>query len=499
MATSVLANWHGHDYQARYFWIEASRLKNPQQDFVVEVSYEADGPKAFDDVITRYNPPRRSTGPDRIQADYYQIKFHVTQAASFGYEDLIDPTFIGAKTFSILERLKQAKGTEPANSAFHLVTTDRIIDEDPLGEIISNVDGSIRLDKLFDGTTDRSRKGRVRKLWRQHLKLSTDQELEEVLSGFHIQQSQPTLEAMREKVNTSFQIIGLITCETNSEFRFDGAARALRSQERYRFTREQFTALCMEENWIRSDAPESFRNVALRSFSDGPLDIMDALPEQTLSLLSLFEGRFPSPGIEWNDVIKPQVETFLTGIRQTERKVRLYLNTHSSIAMLAGKCLGHKSGVEIELVQKGRMGDSVWSENESQDEPDAVIETETVGTGSDVAVVLSIARNALPKARAYILENQPDIGRIIHVTPANGYGQRSVKNGSHAVALAEQVSDVVMDADLPVEASLHIFSAAPNAVNFYLGQHTDFLGTCVFYEFDFQRQRDGSYLPSFKV
>ncbi|WP_238706315.1 SAVED domain-containing protein, partial [Salmonella enterica] len=140
---------------------------------------------------------------------------------------------------------------------------------------------------------------------------------------------------------------------------------------------------------------------------------MDALPEHTLSLLSLFEGRFPSPGIEWNDVIKPQVETFLTSIRQTERKVRLYLNTHSSIAMLAGKCLGHKSGVEIELVQKGRMGDSIWSENESQDEPDAVIETETVGTGSDVAVVLSIARNALPKARAYILENQPDIGRII--------------------------------------------------------------------------------------
>ncbi len=499
MATSVLANWHGHDYQARYFWIEASRLKNPQQDFVVEVSYEADGPKAFDDVITRYNPPRGSTGPDRIQADYYQIKFHVTQAASFGFEDLIDPAFIGAETVSILERLKQAKGTEPANSAFHLVTTDRIIDADPLGEIISNVDGSIRLDKLFDGTTDRSRKGKVRKLWRQHLKLSTDQELEQVLSGFHIQQSQPTLEAMREKVNTCFQIIGLITCETSSDFRFDGAARALRSQERYRFTREQFTALCEEENWIRSEAPESFRNVALRSFSDGPLDIMDADPEHTLSLLSLFEGRFPSPGIEWNDVIKPQVETFLTGIRQTERKVRLYLNTHSSIAMLAGKCLGHKSGVEIELVQKGRMGDSIWSENESQDEPDAVIETETVGSGSHVALVLSLARNALPKARAYILESQPDIGRIIHVTPANGHGQRSVKNGSHAVALAEQVSDVVTDADLSVEASLHIFSAAPNAVNFYLGQHTDFLGTCVFYEFDFQRQRDGSYLPSFKV
>ncbi|WP_108429647.1 CBASS system CD-NTase-associated protein Cap4 [Klebsiella aerogenes] len=499
MATSVLANWHGHDYQARYFWIEASRLKNPDQGFVSEVSYEADGPKAFDDVITRYNPPRRSTGPERIQADYYQIKFHVTQATSFGFEDLIDPAFIGAKTFSILERLQEAKSTAPANSAFNLVTTDRIIDADPLGEIISNVDGSLRLDKLFDGTTDISRKGKVRKLWREHLKLSTDQELEQVLTGFYIHQSQPTLEAMREKVNTCFQIIGLITCETSSDFRFDAVARALRSQGRYRFTREQFTALCVEENWLRAEPPENFRSVALRSFSDGPLDIMDALPEHTLSLLSLFEGRFPSPGIEWNDVIKPKVETFLTVIRQTERKIRLYLNTHSSIAMLAGKCLGHKSGVEIELVQKGRSGDSIWSEYESHNELAAVIENKTLGTGSDVAVVLSIARNALPKAQAYILANQPDIGRIIHVTPANGYGQRSVKNGSHAVALAEQISDAVTDANLPVEASLHIFSAAPNAVNFYLGQHTDFLGTCVFYEFDFQRQRDGSYLPSFKV
>lgn len=499
MANAVLANWHGHDYQARFFWIQASQLKNPEQDFVAEVSYEADGPKAFDDVITRYNPPRRSCGPERIHADYYQIKYHVTQAASFGFKDLIDPAFIGAKSVSVLERLKQAKSVEPANSAFNLVTTDRLIDADPLGEIISNEDGSLRLDKLFDGTTDRSRMGTVRQLWRDHLKLSTDHDLEEVLKGFHIHQSQPTLEALREKVNTRFQIIGLITCETSSDFRFDGAARALRSQERYRFNREQFAALCVEENWLRPEPPESFRSVALRSFSDGPLETMDALPEHTLSLLPLFDGRFPSPGIEWEKVIKPRVETFLTRIRQTERKVRLFLNTHSSIALLAGKCIGHKSGVEIELVQKGRSGDSIWSENEPFNEPDAIIETENVGNGSDVALVLSIARNALPKARAYILANQPDIGRIIHVTLANGHGHRSVKNGSHAVALAEQISDVVTEADLPIEASLHIFSAAPNAVNFYLGQHTDFMGTCVFYEFDFERQRDGSYIPSFKV
>lgn len=115
---------------------------------------------------------------------------------------------------------------------------------------------------------------------------------------------------MRQTVNLRFKVIGLITCEHSSEFRFDGAARAIRSQERYTFNREQFAALCVEENWLKPEPPEEFRNVALRSFSDGPLNTIDALPEHTLSLLPLFDGRFPSPGIEWRESIQPRVETF---------------------------------------------------------------------------------------------------------------------------------------------------------------------------------------------
>jgi hypothetical protein len=499
MANAVVANWHGHDYQARFFWIEASKLKDPDLDNVVEVSYEADGPKAFDDVITRYDPPRRSCGPARIHADYYQIKYHVTQGGRFGFADLTDPGFIGATSNSLLQRLQQAKASTSAHSAFNLITTDKIKDGDQLGEILSGEDRSIRFDKLYSSKTDNSRMGEVRKLWREHLQLSSDQELMAILEGLHIHESQPSLQVMRDTVNLRFKVIGLITCEDSSEFRFDGAARAIRSQQRYKFSREQFVALCEEEKWLRPEAPESFRNVALRSFSDGPMNTIDALPEHTLSLLPLFDGRFPSPGVEWQGSIKPRVETFLTHIRQTERKVRLYLDTHSSIAMLAGKCIGHKSGVKIELVQKGKFGISIWSEEDPYHGAEAVIETEKIGEGRDVALVLSIARNALAKAKEFILREQPDIGRIIHVIPAAGAGQRSILNGSHAVALADQISDAVTEADLPVDASLHVFSAAPNAVNFYFGQHTDFLGKCVFYEFDFQRQQDGSYLPSFRV
>jgi hypothetical protein len=84
---------------------------------------------------------------------------------------------------SILERLKQAKGLSLPTLLFTLHRQIRIIDEDPLGEIISNVDGSIRLDKLFDGLTRGSRKGKVRSFGANILSL-TDQELEQVLSGF---------------------------------------------------------------------------------------------------------------------------------------------------------------------------------------------------------------------------------------------------------------------------------------------------------------------------
>lgn len=55
MVTAVTARWHGDDYQSRFFWIKAAALRDPDTPHVIEVSYEADGPKAFDDVIIRYS------------------------------------------------------------------------------------------------------------------------------------------------------------------------------------------------------------------------------------------------------------------------------------------------------------------------------------------------------------------------------------------------------------------------------------------------------------
>ena len=45
------------------FWLHASGLRNNETKYVVEVSYETDGPKGFDDVVVRYNPGNAARPP----------------------------------------------------------------------------------------------------------------------------------------------------------------------------------------------------------------------------------------------------------------------------------------------------------------------------------------------------------------------------------------------------------------------------------------------------
>ena len=71
MADAVIASWDGHDYLARFFWIYASGLRNPETPHVVEVSYETDGPKSFDDVVVRYTPGQTERLSFRVETAHH--------------------------------------------------------------------------------------------------------------------------------------------------------------------------------------------------------------------------------------------------------------------------------------------------------------------------------------------------------------------------------------------------------------------------------------------
>jgi hypothetical protein len=502
MADAVMPRWHGDNYQARVFWENALNLLDDGTSCIVEVSFEADGPKAFDDVVVRYDPAVVRSGPERVTADYHQVKWHVEYGGRFGYADLIDPEFIGAKTSSILQRLKEARESAGRGACFSFITTYRIKDGDPLADLISGNDKSLLVEKLFDGTkTDGSRMGAVRKLWREHLALTDNDELRAVLANFRIFEGHRSLEELKESIVLRAKTVGVLTTlPTSSDFRLDELARALKKRGLNSFTRETFRQLCKDESIlaeIAAAAADPYLPVAVRSFLGPASDIVGAAPENTLMLTDSFKQRYLRDDLDWQRDIRPRVEDFLRAKVVRSPMLRLILDVHASVAFVAGAVLDVKSGVSIELVQKGRVGSRVWRADDGSETaaPAFEVKEHKLGEGPEIAVAISVAQSAEAAARAYCEASLPNAGRL--VVFALGPSQRIVLGGGHAAALAEAVANrlrAVKGNDIDIVT--HVFAAAPNALLFYLGQQHQAISPCVVYEYDFDRRGNKSYQPS---
>lgn len=494
------ARWHGDNYQSRHFWIHAASLIDEYSAHVAEVTFEAHGPKAFDDVVVRYDPGRpnrRSTEP--VNQDHYQIKWHTDYSGHFGYADLTDPNFISGTAVSLLQRLRGAKLTAPPNSAFHFVTTHDLTQDDPLRALVSNVDHSIRLKVLKEGKTTRSIMGKVRKAWREHLKV-TDEELFDILTGFHIETRARSLETLRADVTLRFRAVGLNGHETDTVFPYDEFARELVVKQIRSLDRAAFRSLCEREGWYLQKRAPSKRGVAIQTYAPRatPADLLLAAPENTLVLADHFNDRKLKEGHSW-DQIRDEIKSFLDLKLRETVDFRLFLDAPSSVAFLTGSCLGLKSGASVELVQMGYGNpNQIWDTADGRGGPPPEIETLSVGDGQDIALVVSFARNALYKVQEYIRRELPKVGTLVHVTPPGGAAQVSVSGGEHALAIAGLVSQVVSDLSLP-GGRTHVFLAAPNAVAFFLGQQADSMGICIPYEFDFKKEVDASYRPTFEI
>lgn len=502
MAEAVTARWHGDNYQSRVFWQNALNLLD-DTSCVVEVTFEANGPKAFDDVVVRYDPPVARSGPDRIHADYHQVKYHVDRGGHFGYLDLIDPEFIGATSVSLLERLRDAQASVSVPSHFTFLTTYRVSPTDPLAPLISGNDHSLLLERLFDGTrTDRSKMGVVRKAWREHLGLPDDAALRHVLRGFRIVDGHRSLAELRSEINVKAQVVGMLTCSAaDSDFRYDELARQLKSRRLNAFTRKALLTLAREEGLLCEIAPaDPHLPIAIRSFLGPASDLTGALPENTLLLTDAFRQRYLENGRSWQADIRPRVEAFLATAAARSRQIRLILDAHASIAFLAGTVFDVKSGLDVNFVQKGRVGARTWRADDGTAGGRFDESVSSLGAGRGIAVLISAAQDVEPQARQYIARHSLDVGTMLSFALAEGPGQQSIAGGAHAAALAEQVANAVRrvkaeDPDSPV----HIFASVPNAMLFFLGQQHQAIAPCIVYEFDFDRRSNKSYQASFVI
>lgn len=504
MGDSVVSLWHGHNYQARIFWENAINLLE-STSCVVEVTFESNGPKAFDDVVVKYDPPVVRSGAERVSAEYHQVKWHTEYGGRFGFADFVDPEFIAARSFSLLERLQQARQLATPTSRFTLITTYRIKDGDPLAELVSGHDKSLLVEKLFDGTTDKSRMGKVRKLWREHLKLATDEELRNVISGFRVLEGYRSLEELRDQINLKARSVGLMPCSnTTSDFRYDELARQLKVRQLHVLTRATFEKFCREEGLLVERTPENvlFLKIAIRSFLGPAADIVGATPENALLLTDDFRQRYLCDNLEWQRDIRPKVEAFLRASVGKSAHLCLTLDAHASIAFLVGSVLDLKSGVEVELIQKGRVGSRTWRADDGSAERGKPLNVtvDCLGAGNETAVAVSISQSVEPQTRAYIAAHLPNVGQLISFALPTGPGHQSVAGGEHAAALAEQVSNLIRDIRVEnLAAMVHIFAACPNSFLFFLGQHHQGVAPCIVYEFDFDRRNHKTYQPSFII
>lgn len=505
MTDAIVPSWHGNNYQARIFWENALNLFDPTS-CVVEVTFEANGPKAFDDVVVKYDPAVARSGVERVTAEYHQVKWHTEYGGRFGYEDLIDPAFIGAQSTSLLERLRDARRTAPARSRFAFITTYRIKDGDQLAELISGNDKSLLIEKLFDGTkTDNSRMGAVRKLWHEHLNLQSDEELRNVIAGFRILEGHRSLEELRENINVRAQIVGLIACTAaNSDFRYDELARQLKVRKLNILNKETFEKICREEGLFSGKAESTGPSlpVAIRSFVGVASDVVGAADENTLFLTDEFRQRYLRDDIEWQRDIRPKVEQFLQNVVRRSRDLRLIMDAHASIAFLAGAVLDLKSGIGVELVQKGRAGTRVWRVDDQSAKAGAKFDvtTRSLGAGRAIAVGIGVSRAVDAGVLPYVSSQLSDVGKYLSFALPSGAGQQVIAGGEHASELADQVANAVRDIKASdVDAVVHIFAACPNSLLFFLGQHHRGIAPCVVYEFDFDRLGNKTYQPSFVI
>ncbi|PKP68837.1 MAG: hypothetical protein CVT83_04895 [Alphaproteobacteria bacterium HGW-Alphaproteobacteria-5] len=500
MARANVARQQGDAFQARLFWLYAACLLDPHSN-IIKVAYET-GPKAFDDILIEYDPkaaPRDHEGQP-IYRRHIQCKGHAN-AGTFGYAELTDPAFVNASRFSLLQRVHEAQKAHAPDGLgcrFELKTNWRVRPDDPLIDLIGKSSDAINLDRLFEGKTDNSRMGQVRKSWREHLGIDDDA-LRLVARVLAVAESPESLMSLRERLDDRFAAVGLKRVPASeSGFIYDDMAEKLLAQGRTEFDRDSFREMARGEVLLTDPAPS--RNgltIGVRSFMH-PIDDLENRCERMLDLVPCFDGRYIRNPADWQQRLYPALRDFVLDAARTGDRLRLVVDAHVSLAFAVGALLNVKSGKRIDIEQR-TGGRRFWSMDDQPAEPAWPIfefsEEVIDARAPEMALAVGLTHDVSDGVRAFIKSQAPGIGRILHCRPQGGPSQQSVRCGRHGWMLAESAVQQLrrLREGSAAGRQLHIFIAGPNAFAFFLGQHQQAIGPAAVYEWDFDGQRGGGY------
>ena len=208
------------------------------------------------------------------------------------------------------------------------------------------------------------------------------------------------------------------------------------------------------------------RRIGIRSFADGYGEGLEDRADDFLGLDDLFEGRFIRDPEAWNGELIQRQEQFCSRFVVENRRLEIDFAALWSIAFTTGWFLEAKSGLDITILQRIHGGKTIYFSQEGPCPEGSLwsFEDHIVGTGTDLAVAISLTQNTWPEVETYLTEKGgPEIGRVIHAMPPGGPHRESVESGVHALRLAHQLDRRLQFRTLEErKGTLHLFCAAPN-------------------------------------
>jgi hypothetical protein len=499
MTEAVTVRRDGDTFQARMFWQRAARLLMPEAA-IRRVAFET-GPKSFDDIWVEYFPGRGQLDNHgaALLREHIQCKWHVAPG-TFGHAELIDPEFINANARSLLQRAHSAHvaaGEQACGTRFKLLTNWSVDRSDPLKPLIGMRSGAIRANRLFDGTTDRSQVGGVRKLWREHLGLD-DAALQPFAASLAFGLASDSLDDLRDHLDLIFFMAGMRRFPASeSAFPYDDLVFQWMAQGRLEFDRETLFDALRRERLLAETGPTPFV-FGVKSFEHA-LDPLELRCTKVLDLTPVFDDRFIHDEADWALKLYPRLAEFLRRLAVDGPTLRLALDTHATLAFAAGTVLDIKCGRMIELEQRSPHR-QIWTGNDSEpaaDWPTLETTVRQLGSGMDIAVSVGITHDIAQDVERYVGENLADVSRLLLCNVTSGPGHNAVRSGRHASELATAIVQAVRSAH-PFKR-VHLFLSAPNSFSFFLGQRQRQLGNVTLYEFDFEGGRDRTYRPSLSL
>jgi hypothetical protein len=474
VANQVAARLAGDDYQHLFAWREALDLLAPLRR-VAQVRVEDALALSFDDVTVTHEP--MAGEPDL----FYQIKYHVDRRNAYSMDSFMEHLPGGT---SLLQKFYRSylnlSGTGSRTVVLTFVSNWTWDHRDALSRYISGHAGEIKEDFLT--ASERSKPGRNRSAWIDHLRADSDQ-FASFIRSLRLRVGYSCWEEVNDGVADRMASRGLRSDDAAIATAM-GAVREWIKRGPRVLDRAAFEEEIARYNLKAPGGGQEAVTIVLNTIASPKLEVA---PDFTLDWCSLFDGedgrrrQLIDPRL-WNQRLLPELRDLEQRVKQssTARLVRARGAARLSPWTAFGYTFGDVAGYTLEFDQRG----SPWRTDASPATSFELNELDLKplggsrfdGPGECVAVAISVSDHIHRDVIKH-LQSSGAASQLRVFAPKDGPSPTVLSSAGDAVALSYQVKqqlrEVVRDSGA---RRLLLFLCCPASAACFIGHRLNAVG-----------------------